>query len=251
MLNFIIDSLDGLSETDAKLYKADGNKFRLQVTGLPKPEDNAGLLTALQMERTSVSKLEGDLKAWKKIGETPDLVISQIAELTKAKGEPSDTEKLLEQAQAQHEVVVTTLTGERDQAIAREYGATVNTQLTAALVKVGFTDAGLDLIPAKHSDRIKMSERGGQRVIDIMVEGGASPMVGTGEGMRATFDDFAKELADKYPDLVKSDRISGAGTAPGAGASGGQNKMSRADFDALTPHEQGKAALDPEVTIVD
>jgi len=252
MLKFIIDSLEGLDENTVKLYEktADG-KYQLKVEGLPEPEDTSGLKTALQKERSNVSKLEGDLKAWKKLGETPDAVTETINGLKKAKGDPADGEKLLEQAQAKHKAEIETLTAERDKALASERTAIIENQFTASLAKAGFSDTGLSMIPKLHSERVKISEREGKRVIDIMTEDGSGPMVGTGEGSRATFDDLAKEFSVKYPDLLKSGRKGGGGTPPGNGGGGGSEKqMLRSDWNELDPIDQQKT-IDDGVQLVD
>ena len=249
MLKYLLDSLDGLDEATAKLYESvTGGKFQLKVEGLPKSEDTSGLKSALQKERTTVAKQDGDLKAWLKLGETPDVVSTTIADLKKAKGTPSDSEKLLEQAleqaKVQHKTMLEKVTTERDVALASEHTAIVTSGFTSALAKAGFSDTGLDMLPKLHSGRVKMVERNGSRLAEIMTADG-SPMVGTGDGSRATFDDLAKEFATSYPDLVKSDRKAGAGTVPGAGGAGNEKTMLRADWDKIAdPVAQQKIVAD-------
>ena len=184
------------------------------------------------------------MKVWVKLGETPDAVSKTISELKKAKGDPSDGEKLLEQARTQHKVELEKVQSERDVALASEHTAIVTSGFTSALAKAGFSDTGLDMLPKLHSGRVKMIERNGARLAEIMTADGA-PMVGTGDGSRATFDDLAKEFATSYPDLVKSDRKAGAGTAPGAGGTGNEKQMLRADWDGLNdPVAQQKIVAD-------
>ena len=245
MLKFILDSLGGLDENTAKLYEKNSEgKYQLKVEGLPKQEDVSGLKSALQKERQNVAKLEGDLRAWQRLGETPDAVAETIDGLKRAKGDPSDGEKLLEQVRAQHKAELEKVISERDAALASEHAAIVTSGFTAALAKAGFSDTGLDLIPKLHSARVKMVERDGKRVAEIMTADGSAPMVGSGDGGRATFDDLAKEFATAYPDLIRSDRKGGAGTAPGAGGSGFEKQMLRSDWDKLAPAEQQKTITD-------
>lgn len=251
MLKFLLDSLEGLGEDVTKLYeKNPDGKFQLKVDGLPGQEDTSGLKTALQKERQNVSKLEGDLKAWTKLGETPGTVAETIDGLKKAKGDPSDGEKLLEQARAQHKLELEKVAGERDAALASEHSAVVTSGFTAALAKAGFSDTGLDMIPKLHAARVKMVERDGKRHAEIMTADGSSPMVGSGEGSRATFEDLAKEFSTSYPDLVRADRKGGAGTAPGGGGSSSEKQMLRSDWDELGPQDQQKTIADG-VTLVD
>ena len=103
MLKFLLDSLDGLTEDQAKMYKKlDDGKFQLQVDGLPSQADNANLLSALQKERKEVATLTSDLASWKKLGVTPDAVTKTITDLKAERGDPTESEKLLEQATARH-----------------------------------------------------------------------------------------------------------------------------------------------------
>ena len=247
---YTLQSLDGLSEEVAALYAKDEkeDKFVLSVEGLPTPEDTKGLKSALQKERTNVTTLEAKVKTWEKLGETPEAVTEKIEGLEKAKGDPTEAEKLLEQARANHKVEIEnvrkTLTEERDAALESERKAVVVSGFTTALAKAGFTDTGIDMIPTVHSNRIKMVDRDGTRVPEIMTADGTAPLVGSGEGSRATFDDLAKELVEKYPDLVKSDRKGGGGTPPGAGGTGDGKTMVRSDWDKLNPVQQGKVLAD-------
>jgi hypothetical protein len=245
MLKFLLDSLDGLDENVAKLYsKNSDGKFQLQVDGVPQQEDTKGLKSALQKERENVAKLEGDLKAWKKLGEKPETVSETIEGLKKAKGDPNESERLLEQATAKHKEEMAKIISERDAALSSEHSAIIENQFTAALAKAGFTDTGLQMIPQLHASRVKISDRDGQRSIDIMTEDGKAPLVGSGENSRATFDDLAKEFSIKYPDLVHSDRKGGGGTPPGGGGSGTEKQMSRSDWNNLAPDQQSKVISD-------
>lgn len=245
MLKFLLDTLDGLDEATKAMYKKnDDGKYQLQVEGLPQQEDVSGLKNALQTERASVAKLEGDLRAWKKLGDTPDAVSTTIADLKKDKGDPTEQERLMEQLKTQHAEEVTKITGERDAALESERQAVINNGMVTALAKAGFSKTGLDMVPQIHGNRVKITERDGKRVVDIMTADGSAPMVGTGDGSRATFDDLAKELAVSYPDLVNSDRKGGAGTAPGGGGSGSEKQMLRSDWDKLDAMDQAKTISD-------
>ena len=248
---YIIDNLDGLEPNIAALYKSNSDgKFQLQVEGLPPQEDVSGLRSALQTERESVSKFEYELRDWKKLGKTPNDVRAKIDDLTKSGSDPSEGEKLLEQAQIKHNIEIEKISGERDAALASEHAAIVKSGMTAALAKAQFTETGMEMIPQLHGNRIKMVERNGARVPEIMTSDGSAPMVGSGEGNRATFDDLAKEYSEKYPDLVRTDQKGGAGTAPGIGGSGDQNSMSRSAWDKLPVMEQSRVLSDG-VSLVD
>lgn len=245
MLKFLLDNLDGLDEATKAMYKKnDDGKYQLQVEGLPQQEDVSGLKTALQTERGNVSKLEGELRDWKKLGENPTAVTTTIADLKKDKGDPTEQERLMEQLTTKHKGEIETLTAERDSALESERQAVISNGMVTALAKAGFSETGLSMIPQIHGARVKITERDGKRAVDIMTADGSAPMVGTGDGSRATFDDLAKELAVSYPDLVNSGRKGGAGTAPGGGGSGSEKQMLRSDWNALDPAAQSQAMTD-------
>ena len=239
MLKFVVDNLEGLSEEVAKNYeKSEDGKYQLKVDGLPVQEDTTGLKNALQAERNAVADLKRQARDWQALGETPDAVAAKIKELSDAKGDPSEQEKMLEQLQAKHAKELENITTQRDAALVSEREAIINAGFTAALAESGFTKTGLELIPKIHSDRIVMVEQDGKRVPQIMTKDGSGALVGSGKNNYATFEDLAKELAETYPDLVQAERKGGAGSSPGPRGPSGEKVMKRLDWDALSPAEQ-------------
>ena len=247
MLKYSVDNLDGLGEGVAQLYEAvpEGG-FKLQVEGIPTVADKPAetpekLLGALQSERKITSRLESELKAWKKLGATPDEVVSSMTKPKKAEGDADEAQKMLAQAQEQYATELQKITEERDAALTAERLAVVESGFTSALARAGFTDTGIEMIPQLHSKRVRMVERDGGRYPEIMTAEGTVPMVGTGENLRATFDDLAKELSKQYPDLVHSDRKGGSATLPGSGrANSEQVTMLRNEWQALPNDKQGE-----------
>ncbi|MCA3183912.1 MULTISPECIES: DUF6651 domain-containing protein [unclassified Cupriavidus] len=75
----------------------------------------------------------------------------------------------------------------------------------------------------------------------------------TRHGEPANFEEALSMLVDAHPQrdsILKGSGASGSG-AQGHGGGGGKRNLSRAQFDALPPAEQGKMARDPNVTITD
>ena len=255
-VQYSVPTLDGLNDEVSKLYEADpSGGFRLSVEGLPNgqpaADPSAELLNALQNERKSVSRLEADLKSWQKLGETPDAVKTKIAELQEARGDPSEGEKMLAQAQEKHVAEIAKIEAERDAALAAEHSAVVESGFTAALAKAGFTETGMEMIPKLHSQRVRMVERDGSRLPEIMLADGITPKVGQGANARATFDDLAAELSEKYPDLVRSDRRGGGATPPGNERFNSENQtMKRTEWQAL-PHPRQGELIRSGVTLID
>ncbi len=242
MLNYLLDSTDGLDDNLVELYeKTPEGKFQLKVEGIPEA-DNSGLKSALEKERINTKRLTGDLRPFEKLGMTPDEITTTIEDLKKAKGDPSNGEKLLDQARAQHKVELEKLTRERDTAFESERNAVITSGFTAALAKVGFSEEGINLIAPLHASRVEMAEQNGKRVPIITAKDGG-PMLGTGADHHATFDDLAKEFADTYPSLVLSDRKGGAGIAPGSGGATTEKTMLRSDWEKLGAVEQHKTIM--------
>src|ERR1700751_2111090 len=72
-----VDSLDAVNENLRPLYVEKDGKFVLDVDGI---EDTSALKGALQKERKEREAKERQIKAWEKLGKTPD----DIAELLEA-----------------------------------------------------------------------------------------------------------------------------------------------------------------------
>lgn len=87
-LKLTVDSLDGMDEAQKSLYVQQGDKFTLDVDGLPQPEDTSGLKSALQAERKSNRNLENKAKAYEKLGKTPEEIQELIdAQETQARSQ--------------------------------------------------------------------------------------------------------------------------------------------------------------------
>ena len=63
MLKYQVKSIDKLPKEVADLYEKGEDGYTLKVEGVPKPEDNSGLKSALQKERERANNAEKELKA--------------------------------------------------------------------------------------------------------------------------------------------------------------------------------------------
>ena len=254
MLDFIVDSLDGMDEATQKLYKPLGStgKFQLQVKGLPEPEDaSAELQTALQDERRTVASQKTELRKWKALGANPDEVKETIAELKTTKSGDEDAQKLLDQQKTLHDAEVAKLTGERDAALKGEKSAIVDNNLKTSFIEAGFNPEGLDLLSERYAGRVQVEVGDdGTRNLSILTPEMDAPMIGTGKGNRAVFADLAKEAAEKYPMLLTSTRKGGDGKDPNGGKNDTGKTMSRSDWDALPPDQQ-QAKITDGFTLTD
>ena len=256
-LAFEIDSLDGISDALKPLYVADGDKFKLKISGLPEPKNQAdvsGLKSALEKEREAARKSAKELAKWKRLGLSQDEIQAVLDKDKKAAEdtarESGDYEALMAQAKEKWDKERDDLLARAETAEAHEREAVVNSQLTGSLAKAGFTEEGLALIPQMLAPRVKIETIDGQRVTTIMTEDMAAPMIGEAGTDRATFAELAKATAVKFPSLVKSDMNGGGGKPSGSGGNGGGKQMLRSEFNKLHPLEQS-ATVAGGTTIVD
>ena len=201
---------------------------KLDLKSLPKPEDVAGLRSALSSER-------GHNAEWKKYG-TPADVDARMAELTeKAKGSgkgADDAQAKLDAMKADYEGKLT----ERDTRISKMHARGATSDLKAELAKAGFIAEAIDDIASSTMGRIQFHEDGSAKILTS----DGKPMIGSGADHGATLADLAKELAASKPYAVR-DAGKGGGGKP-AGSTGGkpnQITITRAQFDGLS--QSGRA----------
>lgn len=257
-LKYQLDSLEGLNAEVAKLYKADGDRFVLDVSGLPQDEPSDELKAALQEERKNVATLQKEIKGWKALGVDPDAakktisdLENELKEVKKGNRSQEDFDKMLEQAKAGFEAEKATLVKERDEARAGESKAVIDTGINSAFLEAGFGDTGMKLLPDRYKGRVRIDVgEDGTRSTVILTPEGDAPMVGSGKGNRATFADLAAEAAKDFENLLDSKRKGGAGAGQGKGQGQGQKSISRSDWEGMTPAEQS-AAISDGATVTD
>lgn len=180
---------------------------KLNLGGIPAPEDVTGLKSALQKERENT-------QAYSKYGK-PDEIEAKIAELTeKAKG----SGKGAEDAQAKLDAMAADYDGKLTAAqerISKMMQRTATSDLKAELAKAGFIAEAIDDIASTAMARLQFNEDGTPKVLTS----DGKPMIGNGADHGATLADLAKELADAKPYAVR-DGGKGGGGKP-AGSQGG------------------------------
>ena len=153
---------------------------KLNLGGIPAPEDVSGLKTALQKERENVS-------AYSKYGK-PDEIEAKIADLTeKAKG----TGKGAEDAQAKLDAMAKDYEGkltQRDERITKMMQRNAGSELKAELAKAGFIAEAIDDIASTAMGRLQFNEDGTPKVLTS----DGKPMIGNGADHGATLADLAK-----------------------------------------------------------
>lgn len=117
------------------LYSEDGDEWKLTgVEGLKSQGDVDTLKSALEKERGDHKKAKQELAAWKKLGETPEAVHTQldrIEELEALAGDKGDPEKIDKLVDAKVKAKTAALTREIDTL------KTTNAELTATNTELG------------------------------------------------------------------------------------------------------------------
>jgi hypothetical protein len=240
-LELIVDSLDNVPEAARGAYvKQNDGRFKLDF----EVEDTAGLKSALKKERDAAATAAKELAKWKSSGKTAD----EIAELLEAqrKKDEDDAKKsgnfdaILKQHQDKAAKEKADLESELNAARASERSAVVGERVLGALTKAGATPEGLELLPDRLTNRIKVETVDGRRVIKVMQADGETPMAGSNADGTASIDDLVKEVVAKFPSQFKGTGAGGGGKLPNESGGGGSGPKTYAE---CTTDEQKVAFL--------
>ncbi|WP_448043802.1 hypothetical protein [Bradyrhizobium liaoningense] len=231
-LPLVVDSLDEVTNEAARgAYVEKDGKFHLDIDP---PEDTSGLKTALNSERQLRAKHEKNVKAWEKLGKTPE-EISDLLEAQRVKDEEAarkagDFDKILKQHQDKAAQEKAELEAELNAARSSERSAVVGERVQGALAKAGATEEGIELLPDRLANRIKFETVDGTRVLKIMQSDGKTPMAGSAADGTATIDDLVKDTIKKFPSLFKGSGAGGGGKPPEGKGGGGSGATKKSDF---------------------
>lgn len=249
-LPLFVESLDKIPEALRGEYVEQDGKFRLNVDGW---EDTTGLKNALASEKTRLRDAKAKLSRWEALGKTDEEISTLLAKQAEQEAELAKKNGNFDALLAQHKKTwdeeKSSLISERDAARVSERSAVIETSVTTALTKAKVTKEGLDLLPERLGRRINFETVDGKRVISIMQADGKTPMAGTGPEGLATFDDLVKEAVKSWPSLFEGSGGGGGSNPKGAGGSGAKS-ITRKEFFALTPQEQG-AKMKAGFTVID
>lgn len=254
----VVDSLDSVPEAARGAYVEKEGKFHFDLERLEVP-DVTGLKTALDSERKANKGVKDKIAAWEKLGVSPEDIESRLeAERVKAEEALKKAGKFdevlathLGKAKQERDGAVSTAEKQRDGALNIAKEAIRNTNLATALTKAKATATGMKVLPNEIGHRIKIDfDDAGKATTAIMDADGVTPMVGSGPGGLATFDDLAKEIVKEYPDLFEGTG-SGSGKDPNGRRDAGGKVLTRAEFNALSPTEQRQKVTVEKYKIVD
>lgn len=223
-----LESIEGLPEgLKGAVTEADGN-HTLDLSKLMPTEDLSGLKTALSKERANVA-------AWQKLGENPDAITAQIADLKSAKPKgktDDDVAAMIEQAtsplQAKLDAASGQLTAMRSKSTSQE--------ISVELAKSGVLPEALDMVANFATSRIMYADDGSMQV----TTSDGKPMVGTGENHTATISDLVSDLVKTMPFAVKDGGQGGGGKPPNNGGKPQSKTATRGEFDAMSQLERAQ-----------
>lgn len=238
-LALTVEKIDSVPEAMRSAYVEKDGKFHLDVDGI---EDTTGLknsLTALRGEKTA---LETAIRSWSKLGKKPEEVEAMLeAERQKSQDALLKAGKFdevlathLGNAKTERDAAVEAATKREKNALGIARNALVNTGLANALTKAKASAEGMAALPKLIGDRVKVEFNDANEAVHTILDAdGKTPMVGSGTGGLATYDDLVKAVTKDFPSLFE-------GTGGGGGANNnnrkvGEKTISRADFEALGP----------------
>jgi hypothetical protein len=226
-LPYVVETIESIPEAFRTEYKEKDGKFVLDLEGA---DDHFVPKSEWKKINDESANRRHKLKAWEKLGESPEKVLQDIETQKQLAAQAGDGAAILRQHQDTWAQEKASIEAELNAARSSERGAVVGERLSGALAKAGATEEGLELLPDRFGNRIKFETVDGKRVIKIMKADGETPMAGSGEGGVATLDDLVKEAMKKYPSLFKGSGAGGGGKPPGEHGGGGSGATKKSDF---------------------
>lgn len=254
----VVDSLDNVPEALKAEYAEKDGKFYLNLDGGDNLPFVKGLKTALETERGANKSVKDKVAAWERLGVSPEEIETRL-EAERAKAEDA-----LKKAGKFDEVLQTHLGNakkERDAAVGSAEkkaqaaeslarNAIVRTELATALTKAKATAEGLMALPKLIGDRVRIEfDDSGAAKATIFEADGKTPMVGSGPGGLATFDDLVKETSKTFSSLFEGTGGGGGTPSKGSGGSAGKT-ITRADFESLSAQDR-MAKIKSGTTVID
>ena len=239
-LKLLLDSLDGVPEAQQALYtKSDDGKFKLDVDGIPPPEDTKGLKTALERERDAVKDLKAKLKDFDGLNakEIRDMLGKLDGdEETRLVREGKVEEVVNRRTERQRAEYERKLKAEADRAAAAEERASKrDRKVLEGAIRQAATKAGM------HAEAYDDAVLLGLHQFELNDDGDAIAKEGKfgKDGKKPlTPEEWASGLVSAKPHWFPPTG-SGSGSQQRSGGGGSRAKqIKRSEFDALPPHEK-------------
>jgi hypothetical protein len=254
-LEAVVDSLESVSEALRGEYVEKEGKFYLNLNNGDALPFVAGLKSAVASERGTRAALEKKIKGWESIGKSPEEISELVSKATKDAEElarkAGDFDGIRKQLEDKFTAEKTTIAGERDTAVSAARKAIVDAGLAQSLAKAKATASGQQLLTKILGERVKTEFADGEFRFTVLAADGRTPLVGTGEGGHATFDDLVKETVKSFPELFEGSGAGGGGKSPREGTGGSGLTITQAELTAMSPKERAAAMAKPGVKLID
>lgn len=234
-LKLVVEKLDDIEESSRGLYVEKDGKFVLDVDGV---EDTSGLKSALQKERLAREAKDKQVRAWERLGRSPEEIESLIAEQDKIAEERSKAEeekaakagewdKLKAQMNDKHQTELKS----KDDSISNMRKSLEKHLVDAAATSAIAAEKGVADLLLPHVQRhVKVVEEDGEFVVKV-VDAKGDPRV-NGKGDPLTISDLVKEMKESevYGRAFDASGHSGSGKPPTRSPSGGPGSATKSGF---------------------
>jgi len=233
-----VNSLDSVSEQYRDQYVADGDLFVLDVETINGRElaNTVNLKSALQNERTSVTKLNGQLKAFEGV----DVEAARAAiEKVKTMDDWTPTEKVQKQIQsakdqmlAAHKSEIKLKDDEIDSVTGQLQNLLIVQEATKEIIKQG---GDVEVLLPHTTANATMEKVGNTRV--LVINDGTGNVKVNGDGQNYSFSDVVADLKKhkSFTPNFRPIKAGGGGTDPSS-----QNKPSNNSTEVVITEEQAR-----------
>lgn len=236
-LQLTIDSLDSVDESVRSLYVADGEKFKLDVSGV---EDTAGLKSALQKEREAARQATKQAHAWSSLGKTPEEIQQLLEAQRKADEDKAAKNGEWDKLKAQMQEQFSSERGKLEQALKAKDSAIERYLIDAQAVAAISELKGVPALLLPHVKAfVKVIDDNGEYATRV-VDANGNPRVNA-KGDFLTIKDLVSEMreSDIFGRAFEPSGASGGGARTTNGLTGSRT-MTEAAFSALPPKERAK-----------
>jgi len=229
-LEINIDTLESVAEPLRALYVPNGDKFKLDTSGM---EDTSGLKSALEKERSTARELDKQSKQWKALGKTPEEFAAMIAAQDKAEtdrlAQAGEWDKLRAQQNDLHAKALLQMT---ETVAAKDRAISKNVVDAQALAAIASADGNTKLLMPFVRGALKAVEVDGDYAVRVLNDKGEPRVNAKGDFL--SINDLVSEMkADvQYGPLFKSSGANGGGMSQ-SGAGAGLKTIASSDKAAI------------------
>lgn len=221
MLKYELESLEGIDESTQALYSAgEDGKFRLNIDGLPLPEDTSALKNALAHERAERKRAADERK------KAEDAARKAAEEKARQEGDVAALEKSW---QEKLDAGVNEWKGKYESERGHVTNLLVDNVASTMANELAVTGSAVALVPHIRS-RLTVEYADGKPVTRVLD--------GKGQPSAATLDELKAEFASNsaFAPIIAQTKASGGG-AVGAGAGAGGAALKRSEMSSVQKRE--------------